>query len=115
MRERVAADLAAGDVTALSGPRQAMRDRIGRLDGDRLALAAMWQAPFVEYDAGFGHVRADVLIITGERDNDFGDPAALAARLPAAWVSRPPADHASTMNHPMFAAKLIAHLTAHRA
>lgn len=25
------------------------------------------------------------------------------------------ADHASTMNHPMFAAKLIAHLTAHRA
>jgi hypothetical protein len=59
----------------------------------------MWKAPFVEYDAG--HVRADGLIITGERDNDFGDPAALAARLPAAWASRPPADHASTMNHPI--------------
>jgi pimeloyl-ACP methyl ester carboxylesterase len=115
MRERVAADLAADDVTGLSGPGQAMRERISRLGGDRLALAAMWMAPFVEYDAGFGHVRADVLIITGERDNDFGDPAALAACLPSAWVSRPPTDHASTMNHPMFAAKLIAHLTAHRA
>ena len=104
-----------GPATALSGPGQAMRERISRLGADHLALAAMWKAPFVEYDAGFGHVRADVLIITGERDNDFGDPAALAARLPAAWASRPPADHASTMNHPMFAAKLIAHLTAHRA
>lgn len=91
-----------------------MLERISRLGGDHLALAAMWTAPFVEYDAGFGHVRADVLIITGERDNDFGDPAALAARLPAACVSRPPG-HASTMNHPMFAAKLIAHLTAYRA
>lgn len=99
MRERVAADLAADDLTALSRPGRAMRERISRLGGDHLALAATWAAPFVEYDAGFGHVRADVLIITGERDLDFGDPAALAARLPAARVSRPPADHASTMNH----------------
>ncbi len=115
MRERVAADLAADDPTALSRPGRAMRERISRLGGDHLALAAMWAAPFVEYDAGFGHVRADVLIITGEHDLDFGDPAALAARLPAARVSRPPADHASTMNHPVFAATLIAHLTAHQA
>jgi len=92
-----------------------MRERISRLGGDHLALAEMWKAPFVEYHAGFDRVRADVLIITGERDNDFGDPAALAARLPRACVVRPPADHASTMNHPMFAGKLIAHLTARRA
>lgn len=90
-----------------------MRERISRLGGDRLALAAMRQAPFVEYDASFGHIRADVLILTEERDDDFGDPAARAAHLPAACLSRPSADHASTMNHPMFAAKLIAHLTAH--
>lgn len=110
MREQVAADLAADDVTVLSGPARAMRERITRLGGDHRALAAMWQVPFAEYGAGFSHVRADVLIITGQRDNDFGDPAALADRLPAASVFRPPTDHASTMNHPAFTAKLVAHL-----
>ena len=85
-----------------------MRDRIARLGGDPAALAAMWTAPFVEYDAGFDHVHADVLIITGDHDQGFGDPAALAARLPKAAVFRPPTDHASTMDHPLSAARLIA-------
>jgi pimeloyl-ACP methyl ester carboxylesterase len=115
LREQVAADLAEKDLTVLTGAGQAMRDLIARLGGDPAALTAMWTVPFVEYDAGFDHVRADVLIITGDRDNDLGDPAALAARLPKATVFRPPADHASTMNYPLFVAQLIAHVTAHRA
>jgi pimeloyl-ACP methyl ester carboxylesterase len=110
-REQVASALTERDLTALSGPGQAMRERIARLGGDPVALAALWKAPFVEYDASFDHVRADVLIITGSRDHDFGDPAALAARLPNATVFRPPADHASTMNHPLFAPRLIAHVS----
>jgi pimeloyl-ACP methyl ester carboxylesterase len=115
LREEVAADLAEEGLTVLSGPGQAMRERIARLGGDPAALAAMWKVPFVEYDAGFDHVRAEVLIITGDRDHDFGDRAALAARLPKATVFRPPADHASTMNHPLFATRLIALVSAHRA
>jgi hypothetical protein len=115
LREQVAAVLAEEDLTVLSGPGKAMRERIARLGGDPFALAAMWTAPFVEYDVGFENVRANVLIITGERDHDFGDPTALAARLPKATVFQPPTDHASTMNHPLFAARLIAHLGADRA
>jgi len=111
LRKQVAADLAEEDPTVLTGPGKSMRERIARLGGDPVALAAMWTAPFVEYDGGFDHVRADVLIITGELDHDFGDPVALTARLPRATVFRPPTDHASTMNHPTFAEKLIAHLT----
>lgn len=115
LREQVAADLAEKNPAVLSGPGRAMRERIARLGGDLAALAAMWTVPFVEYDAGFDHVGADVLIITGDRDHGFGDPAALAARLPKATVFRPPADHASTMSHPLFAARLIAHISADRA
>jgi len=115
LREQVAADLTEEDPTVLAGPGKAMRERIAHLGGDPTALAALWKVPFVEYDASFDHVRADVLIITGDRDDDFGDPAALAARLPNATVLRPPADHASTMAHPLFAARLIAHVSAHRA
>jgi hypothetical protein len=92
-----------------------MRERIARLGGDDAALAALWKVPFVEYDASFDNVRADVLIVTGDRDHDFGDPAALAARLPNATAFRPPADHASTMGHPLFTTRLIAHVCAHRA
>jgi len=114
LRERVAAVLAEKDLTALTGADKAMRERIARLGGDPIALAAMWTVPFVEYDVSFDNVRSDVLIITGERDHDFGDPAALAARLPKATVFRPPADHASTMNHPLFAARLIAHVATDR-
>jgi pimeloyl-ACP methyl ester carboxylesterase len=112
LQEQVAADLTETDLAVLTGPAKAMRERIARLGGDPAALAALWKAPFVEYDASFDHVGADVLIITGDRDHDFGDPAALAARLPTATVFRPPADHASTMDHPLFAAGLIAHLSA---
>lgn len=115
LREQVAADLAEKDPAVLSGPGRAMRERVARLGGDPAALAAMWTAPFVEYDAAFEHVRASVLIITGERDRDFGDPSALAARLPKATVFRPPTDHASTMSHPLFAAKLAAHVSIDRA
>jgi pimeloyl-ACP methyl ester carboxylesterase len=110
--ELVAAALTEEDLTVLTGPDKAMRERIARLGGDPAALAALWKAPFVEYDASFDHVRADVLIITGDRDHDFGDPAALAARLPKATVFRPPTDHASTMDHPLFAARLIAHVSS---
>jgi pimeloyl-ACP methyl ester carboxylesterase len=115
LREEVAAELTEQDLTVLTGEGKAMRERITRLGGDPAALAALWKVPFVEYDARFDHIRADVLIITGDRDHDFGDPAALAARLPKAAVIRPPADHASTMNHPLFATRLIAHVSAHRA
>jgi pimeloyl-ACP methyl ester carboxylesterase len=115
LREQVAAALAAKDPTVLIGPGKAMRERVARLDGDPAALAAMWAVPFVEYDVGFEHVRASVLIITGERDHDFGDPSALAARLPRVTVFRPPTDHASTLNHPLFAAKLVAHVGIDRA
>jgi pimeloyl-ACP methyl ester carboxylesterase len=110
-REQIAAALTEKDMTLLSGPGKAMRERIARLGGDPAALAALWEVPFVEYDASFDDVRADVLIVTGDRDDDFGDPTALAARLPKATVFRPPADHASTMNHPLFAARLIAHVS----
>jgi pimeloyl-ACP methyl ester carboxylesterase len=113
--KQVAADLTEQDPAVLTGPGKAMRERVARLGGDPAALAALWKAPFVEYDASFDHVRAEVLIITGDRDHDFGDPAALAARLPNATVFRPPADHASTMDHPLFAARLIAHVSAHWA
>jgi pimeloyl-ACP methyl ester carboxylesterase len=115
LREQIAADLAENDPEVLSGPGKAMRERIARLGGGPAALAAMWTVSFAGYDAGFDHVRADVLIITGDRHHGFGDPAALAARLPKAAVFRPPTDHASTMDHPLFAAGLIAHISAHRA
>jgi pimeloyl-ACP methyl ester carboxylesterase len=110
--KQIAATLTEQDPAMLDGPGKAMRERVVRLGGDPAALAALWKAPFVEYAASFDDVHADVLIITGDRDHDFGDPAALAARLPTATVFRPPADHASTMDHPLFAAGLIAHLSA---
>jgi pimeloyl-ACP methyl ester carboxylesterase len=112
--EEIAAELTEKDLTVLTAEGKAMRERIARIGGDPAPLAAMWTVPFVEYDARFDHVGTDVLIITGDRDDDFGDPAALATRLPKAAVLRPPADHASTMNHPLFAAQLIAHVSAHR-
>jgi pimeloyl-ACP methyl ester carboxylesterase len=107
---RAAVELEAGDIDVLSPAGRAVRERIERLGGDRLALAAMWRGPFVTFDAEFDHVTAKTLVITGQDDNAFGDPDALAARLPDASVFRPPTDHVSTMTHPSFAENLLAHL-----
>lgn len=87
------------------------RVRAERLGEDPQALAALWRAPFVTYDSGLDRVEADVLVLKGERDGHFGDPAALAEALPHGRTVRTPTDHVSTMDHPMFAAELIAHLS----
>jgi hypothetical protein len=110
--ERVAAELETDDIGALPAAGRALRERIERLGGDRLALAALWRGPFVTFDTRFDHVTAKTLVITGQHDSGFGDPNALAARLPHATVFQPPTDHASTMNHPSFTEKLVAHLNA---
>jgi pimeloyl-ACP methyl ester carboxylesterase len=109
---QVAAELETDDIEALPAAGRALRERIERLGGDRLALAALWRGPFVAFDTHFDHVTAKTLVITGQRDRGFGDPNALAARLPYGTVFQPPTDHVSTMTHPSFAEKLVAHLNA---
>jgi pimeloyl-ACP methyl ester carboxylesterase len=96
------AEVLEGDEAALDDQGRALRARVDRLGGDRFALAAMWRGRYVSYDPDFSMVRAAVLLINGERDLDFGDPARLAALVPAATATSIDADHASTMDHPEF-------------
>jgi len=55
-------------------------------------------------------VTASVLILTGERDTDGGDPALLASLIPGARLEQIDADHASAMDHPDFVRGAIAFL-----
>ncbi len=88
-----------GDEAALDENGRSLRARVERLGGDRLALGAMWRGRYVNYDRDFSTVRAAVLIINGEHDLDFGDPARLAAVIPGATATFIDADHASTMDN----------------
>ncbi|HUC36252.1 MAG TPA: alpha/beta fold hydrolase [Acidimicrobiales bacterium] len=92
--ERDEAELDEGD--------RALRARVDRLGGDRFALGAMGRGRYVNYDRDFSMVGAAVLIINGERDLDFGDPARLAALIPRATATFIDADHASTMDNLQF-------------
>jgi pimeloyl-ACP methyl ester carboxylesterase len=100
--ERLAERLETDDPAQLDETGRQMIERIARLEGDRYALAAEWRGRYVEYEPDFSMVTAPVLILTGERDHDGGDPALLAAQIPGAHLERVDADHASTMDHPDF-------------
>jgi pimeloyl-ACP methyl ester carboxylesterase len=110
--ELIAAELEIDDVTSLPPAARENRARIDRLGADRHALAAMWRGPYLELDADLSAVKAAVLILTGVRDDWMGDPALLAQALPNARLETIDADHITAMEHPDFAAHLIAHLTA---
>lgn len=88
-----------GDEATLDENGRSLRARVERLGGDRFALGAMWRGRYVNYDRDFSMVRAAVLIINGERDLEFGDPAQLAAAIPGAAATFIDADHASTMDN----------------
>jgi pimeloyl-ACP methyl ester carboxylesterase len=96
------AEVLEGDEAALDERGRALRARVERLGGDRFALAALWRGRYVSYDRDFSMVGAAVLLINGERDFGFGDPARLAALIPGATATAIDADHASTMDHPEF-------------
>jgi pimeloyl-ACP methyl ester carboxylesterase len=96
------AEVLEGDEAGFDEGGRALRARVDRLGGDRFALAALWRGRYVSYDPDFSMVRAAVLLINGERDLDFGDPARLAALVPGATATSIYADHASTMDHPEF-------------
>jgi pimeloyl-ACP methyl ester carboxylesterase len=96
------AEMLEGDEGALDEGGRALRARVDRLGGDRLALAALWRGRYVSYDRDFSMVDAPVLFINGERDLGFGDPTQLAALIPGATATSIDADHASTMDHPEF-------------
>jgi pimeloyl-ACP methyl ester carboxylesterase len=93
------AEVLEGDEVALDEDGRALRARVERLGGDRFALGAMWRGRYVNYDRDFSMVRAAVLIINGERDLDFGDPARLASLIPRAKATFIHGDHASTMDN----------------
>ena len=105
--ERVAEGLETDDPAQLDEPGRQMIERIGRLEGDRYALAAEWRGRYVEYEPDFSMVSAPVLILTGESDHDSGDPALLAAQIPGAQLESVDAVHASTMGHPDFVKRAL--------
>ncbi|MGH9045511.1 MAG: alpha/beta fold hydrolase [Acidimicrobiales bacterium] len=105
--ERVAELLEIGDPERLDERGRRMIERIARLQGDRFALAAQWRGRYVQYEPDFSMVTAPVLILTGERDDDGGDPSLLASQIPGARLERVDADHASTMDHPDFVKRAL--------
>ncbi len=108
--EGAASQIEEADVASLPPSAQLIRQRIDRFGADPVALAAMWRGPFAEFDESFRHVRADILIVTGELDTGFGDPVALADRFRQARVVRPPTNHDTTMEHPAFVNGILQHL-----
>ena len=110
MLEVAARQLEEENVEVLSPLARVIRRRVDQVAGDRRALAAMWRGPFAEFEPSFQHVAANVLLITGEADSDFGDPYLLGRCFRNASVMRPPTDHDSTMEHPAFVRALVHHL-----
>lgn len=108
----LAADaLEADDVSTIIEPLRALRARVERRGGDRLALAALMRAQYVDLAPGFDDVRASVLILTGDRDN-FGSPQPIADAIPGARAATIEADHETTLDHPDFTPTVVAFLAA---
>lgn len=58
------------------------------------------------------HIGAPTLIVCGDRDNDHGDPAALAALLRNARAERIAGSHMGALKNPDFTTRLIAFIIA---
>ena len=106
----LAADaLEADDIASLVEPLRALRTRVERKGGDRFVLAALMRAQYVDLAPDFDHVRASVLILTGERDN-FGSPQPIADAIPNGRAALVDADHENTLDHPDFTPTVVAFL-----
>jgi len=105
----VADALEAEDVATVIDVLRPLRERIERRGEDRVALAALMRAQYVNLVPPFDDVRATVLILTGERD-EFGSPQPVADAIPGARAATLDADHATAMDHPDFASTIVSFL-----
>lgn len=93
----LAAALRGSDATGDGARYRAFVERVG---GDPLALAAVQDSLVLSTPAELATVAVPVLVVAGVDDDENGDPAALAALLPAAELVRTPGDHVTAAADP---------------